>query len=271
VKPDHRPVLRIGRATDCFLSAARSMRQTDVVKRQVHRVAQRGGVYPDACPQHASLKCADRGSTKSNRPSKLTAKGHYTRAQIIDVAAQSIWERGVTATTLEDVKLAAEVSSSQLYHYFANKEQLLNAVIERQAHLLVNTTEEADLGTPENLAAWRDLVVGHASAIHGQGGCPLGSLGSHLAESDPQARTLVAAGFGRRWANAIQNGMRSLHRQGRPTAGVDPDDLAVTILAALQGGLLLAQVHRDARPLQTTLDTILTMAGVTNPDRSSMH
>jgi TetR/AcrR family transcriptional regulator, transcriptional repressor for nem operon len=226
------------------------------------------GAKMDYQPQKASRRGVP--ATKANSPIKLTAKGHRTRARIIDVAAQSIWERGVTATTLEDVKLAAEVSSSQLYHYFASKEQLVNAVIERQADKLVNNTEEADLGTPESLAAWRDLVVGHASAIHGQGGCPLGSLGSQLAESDPQARTLVATGFGR-WSSAIQNGMRSLHSQGRLTAGVDPDDLAVTILAALQGGLLLAQVHRDARPLRTTLDTILTMAGVTNPDRSSMH
>jgi len=30
--------------------------------------------------------------------------------------------------------------------------------------------------------------------------------------------------------------------------------------------LLLAQVHRDVRPLQTTLEAILTMAGVTRPD-----
>jgi hypothetical protein len=90
-------------------------------------------------------------------------------------------------------------------------------------------------------------------------------LGSQLAESDPEARTLVAAGFGR-WATAIQDGMRSLHSQGRLAAGVDPDDLAITVLAALQGGLLLAQVHRDVRPLQTTLETILTMAGVTGPD-----
>ena len=206
----------------------------------------------------------DASVPKANSPVKLTAKGQRTRARIIDVAAQSIWERGVTATTLEDVKLAAEVSSSQLYHYFANKEELVNAVIERQADALVNTTEEADLSTTESLAAWRDLVVGHASAIHGRGGCPLGSLGSQLAESDPRARTLVAAGFGR-WSSAIQNGMRSLHRQGRLAPGVDPDDLAVTVLAALQGGLLLAQVHRDVRPLQTTLDTILTMAGVTGP------
>ncbi|MET0701789.1 MAG: TetR/AcrR family transcriptional regulator [Mycobacterium sp.] len=220
---------------------------------------------------YQSQKASPRGASAPQASSaiKLTAKGQRTRARIIDVAAQSIWERGVTATTLEDVKLAAEVSSSQLYHYFANKEQLINAVIERQADTLVNTTEEADLGTPESLAAWRDLIVGHASAIQGQGGCPLGSLGSQLAESDPQARTLVAAGFGR-WASAIQNGMRALHSQGRLTAGIDPDDLAVTVLAALQGGLLLAQVHRDVRPLRTTLDTILTMAGVMDPDRSSL-
>lgn len=176
----------------------------------------------------------------------------------------------MTATTLEDVKLVAEVSSSQLYHYFADKERLVNAVIEHHADKLVNNTEQADLGTAESLAAWRDLVVSHASAIHGQGGCPLGALGSQLAESDPEARTLIAAGFGR-WATAIQDGMRSLHSQGRLAAGVDPDDLAITVLAALQGGLLLAQVHRDVRPLQTTLGTILTMAGVTAPDGRPMR
>jgi len=208
-------------------------------------------------------------STTANA-AKLTAKGQRTRARIIDVAAQLIWERGVTATTLEDVKLGAEVSSSQLYHYFADKERLVNAVIELQADKLVNNTEHADLGTAESLAAWRDLVVGHASALHGKGGCPLGALGSQLAESDPQARTLIAAGFGR-WSTAIQEGMRSLHRQGRLAAGVDPDDLAVTVLAALQGGLLLAQVHRDVHPLQTTLQTILTMAGVTGPDGNPMR
>lgn len=203
-------------------------------------------------------------------PGRLTPKGQRTRARIVDAAARLIWERGVTATTLEDVKLAAEVSSSQLYHYFADKEQLINAVIEHQADKLVNNTANANLGTAESLAAWRDLVVAHADAIHGQGGCPLGALGSQLAEYDPEARALVAAGFGR-WANAIQEGLRSLNDQGRLAAGVDPDDLAVTVLAALQGGLLLAQVHRDVRPLQTTLHTILTMAGVTDSHGRPRH
>jgi hypothetical protein len=34
----------------------------------------------------------------------------------------------------------------------------------------------------------------------------------------------------------------------------------VTILAALQGGLLLAQVQRDTRPLETAVDTLLALA-----------
>jgi hypothetical protein len=40
----------------------------------------------------------------------------------------------------------------------------------------------------------------------------------------------------------------------------DPDDLAVTLLAALQGGLLLAQVQHDTRPLETAVDTLFALA-----------
>ncbi len=38
---------------------------------------------------------------------------------------------------------------------------------------------------------------------------------------------------------------------------IAPADLAVTLLAALQGGLLLAQVDRDTAAVETTLDTLL--------------
>ena len=40
-------------------------------------------------------------------------------------------------------------------------------------------------------------------------------------------------------------------------ASADPDELALATLAALQGGLLLAQVQRDTRPLEVALDAML--------------
>ena len=59
-----------------------------------------------------------------HRP-RLTPKGERTRARIVGAAAGLIYERGVAGTTLEDVRAAAEVSGSQLYHYFADKDELV--------------------------------------------------------------------------------------------------------------------------------------------------
>jgi AcrR family transcriptional regulator len=191
--------------------------------------------------------------------SRLTPKGQRTRARIIDAAARLIYERGVAGTTLEDVRAAADVSGSQLYHYFADKEDLVQAVISRQADDIVANHEQADLATTEGLRAWRDMVIAAARSGDARGGCPLGSLGSQLAETDPDARALIAAGFGR-WSAAIAAGLRTLHAAGPQPAGIDADDLAVTLLATLQGGLLLAQVQRDTRPLETAIDTILALA-----------
>jgi AcrR family transcriptional regulator len=190
---------------------------------------------------------------------RLTPKGERTRARIIGAAARLIYERGAAGTTLEDVRTAAEVSGSQLYHYFADKDELVQAVIDHQADVIVGNQQHADLGTIEGLKAWRDMVIAEARSTDGKGGCPLGSLGSQLAESDPQARALVAAGF-ERWAAAISGGLRALHAAGHLPARINPDDLAVTLLAALQGGLLLAQVQRDTRPLETAVDTLLAVA-----------
>jgi AcrR family transcriptional regulator len=196
--------------------------------------------------------------------SRLTPKGERTRARIIDAAARLIYERGAAGTTLEDVRAAADVSGSQLYHYFADKEDLVQAVISRQADVIVANQEQADLATAAGLRAWRDMVIAAARSDDARGGCPLGSLGSQLAETDPEARALVAAGFGR-WSAAIAAGLRALHAAGPLSAGIDPDDLAVTLLAALQGGLLMAQVQRDTRPLETAVDTILALASASQP------
>jgi hypothetical protein len=39
----------------------------------------------------------------------------------------------------------------------------------------------------------------------------------------------------------------------------DPDELALATLAALQGGLLLTQLQRSTKPLDTALDAMLAL------------
>jgi TetR/AcrR family transcriptional repressor of nem operon len=171
----------------------------------------------------------------------------------------------VAGTTLDDVKAAAGVSGSQMYHYFPDKDELVQAVISYQAHVIAGNQRQADLGSAEGLRAWRDMVIAQARSGEAKGGCPLGSLAGQLAETDPHARTLLAGGFGQ-WQAAIGEGLRRLHQAGQLPDGTDPDALAVTLLATLQGGLLLAQVQRDARPLETAVDTLLQLARSSRPD-----
>lgn len=192
----------------------------------------------------------------TERP-RLTAKGARTRARIVEEAASLIHSRGVAGTTLEDVKAAAEVSGSQLYHYFADKDDLVEAVIDYQADAIVTRNLNV-LGAADGVEAWRRMVIDAARRTQAIGGCQLGSLGGQLAESDPDARAHIAAGFDR-WAAALSDGLRSLHAEGRFPSDVDPDDLATTLLATLQGGLLLAQVQRDIAPFETAINTVLAL------------
>jgi TetR/AcrR family transcriptional regulator, transcriptional repressor for nem operon len=189
---------------------------------------------------------------------RLTRRGQETRQRILAAAADLIFDRGVAETTLEDIRAAAGVSGSQVYHYFADKQALVRAVIDHQADAVLDAqgTYLDHLDTVDGLRAWRDLLVGHQRTLECRGGCPLGTLGAELAEIDDVARMAVARGFGR-WEARIRAGLRAMHARGELPAGADPDDLALATLAALQGGLLLAQVQRDPRPLEVALDAMI--------------
>ena len=192
----------------------------------------------------------------SDRP-RLTPKGARTRARIVEEAAALIHERGVAGTTLEDVRVAAEVSGSQMYHYFPDKNDLVQAVIDYQADNIVKRNTHA-LANANGVEAWRKMVITAAKRTKAKGGCPLGSLVGQLAECDPEARALIAEGFDQ-WAAALGDGLRSLQAEGKLPSDIDPDDLATTLLATLEGGTLLAQVLRTTRPFETAVDTLLAL------------
>jgi len=195
-------------------------------------------------------------SASSTAMPRLTAKGQATRDRIVSAAAAEMFERGVARTSLDEVKATAGVSSSQLYHYFADKHALVLAVIGHQTDAILAGQQPllSQLDTIEALRAWRDLLVEIQHQLNCQGGCPIATIGAELAETDPQARGRVADGLAR-WEAGIRDGLRAMHARGELHG--DPDDLALATLAALQGGLLLTQIRRESTPLAVALDTII--------------
>lgn len=176
-------------------------------------------------------------------PRRLTARGAETRLRIVAAAAALMFDKGVAETTLEDIRGAAEVSGSQVYHYFADKNALVKAVVEYQTDMVLDTQNDHldQLDTVVGLRAWRNMIVDHQLRLQCRGGCPIGALGAEVAETDEAARIAVAEGF-RRWEARIQEGIGSMHSRGQLPAEINPEELALALLAALQGGLLLTQI-----------------------------
>jgi TetR/AcrR family transcriptional repressor of nem operon len=188
----------------------------------------------------------------------VTPKGRATRDRIVTAAASLMCTRGVTATSTEDVQVAANVSASQIYHYFADKRSLTRAVIEHQTDAIVGSQESllVRLDDLDALRAWAEIVVGYQRNGGYRGGCPLGTLASELAENDTEAREDLAAGY-RRWQEAIRAGLAAMADRGEFLPGTDIERLAIALLAALQGGLLLSKTLRDGIHLETALNTMI--------------
>lgn len=203
--------------------------------------------------------CQTRPMPAEKEPERrLTARGAAMRARLIEVAADLIYEKGVDRTSLDEVLEKSGASKSQLYHYFADKDALVLAVIRSQTERVL-ALQQPHLARLDSLAAlqrWRDAVLVLAKAAPGLRGCPLGSLASELANRFEEARTLLAGSFDT-WREQIEEGFEAMRARGELAESADPHALALAILAALQGGLLLAKTARTVRPLEAALDMAL--------------
>ena len=84
----------------------------------------------------------------------------------------------------------------------------------------------------------------------------IGSLAADLAETDPGARAQLERSFAC-WETLLRDALNRIHRTGELPATADTGQLAIGLLAAVQGGLLLSQVRRDAAPLGAALDALI--------------
>ena len=193
----------------------------------------------------------------SGKSLRLTAKGELTRQRILEAADRLIGCRGVTRVTLEDVRAEANVSSSQIYHYFADKRALISAVVDRQASLSLGG--ESMLGTFESAAAvrsWAQHLIAGQRESQAAGVCPIAALGTGLMDLDADTVTQIARIL-RRCEDGIRAGYRTMNANNDLAPDVDPDALATMTLATALGGLVLTQLNRDAEPLQRALDALL--------------
>jgi TetR/AcrR family transcriptional regulator, transcriptional repressor for nem operon len=192
-----------------------------------------------------------------------TERGRQTRQRIIAAATDVVSERGVAGASLDEVGIRASASRSQLYHYFADKDELLHAVAEATNDLVLDGQRPLfdRLGSWSGLTEWADALVAMQERLHGRGGCPIANLVSQLGERDDDIRAELASGFDR-WEAEIRAGLAHMVATGELLPDADVAWLASSTLATLQGGLMLTQARRDPHALRRALDGALALIGI---------
>ena len=189
---------------------------------------------------------------------RITARGAATRDRIVQAAADLMYHKGVHATTLDDVREATGTSKSQLYRHFLDKDALVHAVITLRGKQIIDreTQRLGRFNSFSGLIRWRNALIQVSSLQNGAYGCALGSMANELSDEDEEARNSLDELF-RTWEELLAVGLQRMQAKGTLSPKADPEQLAIGLMAALQGGYLLANTAHNVQPMEIALDLAL--------------
>lgn len=194
------------------------------------------------------------------RTEPRTGKGRATVARVLDAACVLFARQGVRATTLNQVGALSGTGRGQLYRYFSDKAELVAAVIAQQVQQVLDAQRPllSTMSTAADVREWCAVAARQYSADDPIR-CPIGSLVHELTERDVAARAALAEGFDR-WRAELAAGLHRVQQRGDLVAGADPEAVATALLAAYEGGVLLAGAADEPARLRVVLDAVAGLA-----------
>ena len=171
-----------------------------------------------------------------------------TRERIIEQSAGLFRRQGYSATGVKQIVTAAKAPFGSLYHFFPGGKEELGAEAIRVSGAFYLQLIPAVLDpAPDIVAGVRDFFNGageHLRETDYVDACPIATIALEVSSTSETMRLACAQAF-ESW---IVAGTKRLVR-----AGIQPDkarELAIAMLAALEGAFVLARAQRTTEPLR---------------------
>jgi TetR/AcrR family transcriptional repressor of nem operon len=206
-----------------------------------------------------------------NTAAGLTPRGRITYARITGSAADLIYRRGLSNTTVADVRDAASVSGSQLTHYFADKRALIQGVIAWRRDEVMKFSTDGQHSRLDSFAAlqeWADRNIQLQTDLNCSGGCILGSLVAELVPAEDDVREELVAVYDE-LIGLLREGLAAMRKRGDLRTDADPKHLARIVVTAHQGGSLLSQTTGSIKPLRDALNAAMHYVGTYSTDAAA--
>ena len=189
------------------------------------------------------------------------------KERLLESAGQLFHDRGYNAVGVSDICGAAQVNKGSFYHFYPSKQRLALEVVDAVWHGSREFLEETLLGDEPPLVRLRRyfdaLYERHREAcdVHGkQLGCPLGNLSAEMSTQDPLLRArLLQAMEGH--IGYFEGLLREARGRGELPDEVDPAQAAETLVAFIEGQILLSKLRDDPDTLADLAPAALRLIG----------
>jgi TetR/AcrR family transcriptional repressor of nem operon len=186
---------------------------------------------------------------------KVLSKGEATRARLLDLAEEAVLQKGFSATTIEELIVAAGITKSGFFYHFRDKNDLAQALlrryIERHNDIIddmfrrsAELTDDPLQGFLIGLKFFADML---SDLPRTHPGCIVASFCYQDQQFSRDIRDLNAEGI-RAWRARIYDRLQTIAARHPPRAGVEIEALADMCTAIIEGGIILSR-SLDEKPM----------------------
>ena len=171
-----------------------------------------------------------------------------TKDRIVDVTAELFRQYGYTGTGLKQVVTNANAPFGSLYHFFpGGKEQLGTEVIRRSGRMYYELFETILGRASDPVAGVRDFFAGAAEVLRETDyadACPIATVALEVASTSEPLRAATAEVF-ESWITGAAG-----HLVDAGLADDEARELAILVIAMLEGAFVLSRAMRDTTPVE---------------------
>ncbi len=184
-----------------------------------------------------------------------------TATRILDVAEELVQTRGLNAMSYADVSARVGITNASLHYHFPAKADLAVALITRYSERFfaaLDDIEHTNSDAADRLRAYVDIY----DAVLSRGRmCLCGMLASDFQTLPPGAQEGVSEFFERSYAwleRVIDQGIAD----GRLPATLSPRATAQSLVAGLEGAMLVSRPSAETGRFEAIADALLASMGV---------
>ncbi|RFM31779.1 TetR/AcrR family transcriptional regulator [Chitinophaga silvisoli] len=171
------------------------------------------------------------------------SKAEKTRQYIVEKTAPIFNTKGFAGTSLSDMTQATGLTKGSIYGNFANKDEVALACFDYNFKKVVGIIESAlerESTYRGKLLVYTKIYDDFLSAPFPTGGCPVLNTAVESDDTHPDLRAKSAEAIGN-WKNRISGILSKGIEAGEFKPGIDIEQTALTLIATIEGAIMIAK------------------------------